>query len=137
MRREVGWSEKDVALLQCWILISAEDSQEKRKKISRKKDPADALTVAYVFVVSEQLRLLFLAARPIKSLGSSRDDEEWRRETSFLPSSPYLLAGLVWAVRMLFYDYFMVYGTNTIGDHDEVENFFSLSGGEYFFSMLS
>lgn len=26
-------------------------------------------------------------------------------------------------MRMLFYDYFMVYGTNTIGDHDEVESF--------------
>lgn len=33
---------------------------------------------------------------------------------------------------MLFYDYFMVYGTNTIGDHDGVESFFPsriVSGG--------
>lgn len=27
------------------------------------------------------------------------------------------------ALMMLFYDYFMVYGTNTIGDHDGVERF--------------
>lgn len=43
---------------------------------------------------------------------------------------------------MLFYDYFMVYGTNTIGDHDGVESF--LASLFYFvfflreiFSMLS
>lgn len=35
------------------------------------------------------------------------------------------------AMRTLFYDYFMVYGTNTIGDHDEVESLFFLrSRGE-------
>lgn len=39
---------------------------------------------------------------------------------------------------MLFYDYFMVYGTNTIGeDHDEVESFSSsASFGVRFFHVV-
>lgn len=45
---------------------------------------------------------------------------------------------------MLFYDYFMVYGTNTIGDHDGVESFLAslflfclLLEGDFFHVVLT
>lgn len=72
---------------------SALEKLGKQKHSRKKNDPADALTVADIFVVSEQL-LLFLVSLCFRR--NSRDSE---REFFSVFSS-----------MMLFYDDFIVYG---------------------------